>query len=50
MNNAVLAGMALGVIIGAVGITLCKPAQNIVKRSTDVIRDETKSMMKKASN
>ncbi|MBQ3213896.1 MAG: hypothetical protein IJB10_02680 [Clostridia bacterium] len=47
MKNAVLAGMALGIMIGAVGISLCKPAQNVVKKGVDAMKEETKTIMRK---
>lgn len=47
MKNSVLAGMALGIMIGAVGVSLYKPAQNVVKKGVDAVKEETKSIMRK---
>lgn len=47
MKNAVLAGMALGIMIGAVGVSLYKPAQSVVKKGVDAVKEETKSIMRK---
>ena len=49
MKNTIIAGMILGMMIGAVGVTLYKPAQTIVKKSTEAIKDEAKAIMSKAS-
>lgn len=46
MKNALFVSMALGVMIGAVGVSLCKPAQNFVKNSTDAIREEAQALVK----
>ena len=48
MKNSIIAGMILGMMIGAVGVTIYKPAQTIVKKSTDAVKDEAKSMLNKA--
>ena len=47
MKNAVLAGMALGIMIGAVGVSLYKPAQNIVKKGTEAVKEEAKTIIRK---
>lgn len=50
MKNALFMSMALGVMIGAVGVGLCKPAQKFVQNSTEAIKEEAKSLMKKSSS
>ncbi len=47
MKNAVLAGMALGILVGAVGVSLYKPAQNIVKKGAEAVKEEAQSIMRK---
>jgi len=47
MKNALLVSMALGIMIGAVGVSLYKPAQNFVKKSTEAIKEEAKSLCNK---
>ena len=49
MKSSFLASMALGVLVGAVGVSLYKPAQNIVKKSAEAVKDEAKVLMNKAS-
>lgn len=47
MKNALFMSMALGVMIGAVGVSLCKPAQKFVQNSTDAIKEEAQAFIKK---
>ena len=47
MKNAVLAGMALGIMVGAIGVSLYKPAQNVVRKGVEAVKEETKSIMRK---
>ena len=48
MKNSVMVGLALGMIIGAVGVTMYKPAQNIVRKGTNAIKEEAEAMINKA--
>lgn len=50
MKNSVMVGLALGMIIGAVGVTFYKPAQNIVKKGTNAIKEEAEAMLNKVKN
>ncbi|MBQ3048157.1 MAG: hypothetical protein IJD48_03995 [Clostridia bacterium] len=50
MKNSVLVGMALGIIVGAVGATLYQPAQKVIKKGTEAVKEETQSMLNKAAN
>ena len=49
MKNSFLTSMALGILVGAIGVSLYKPAQNIVKKSAEAIKDEAKTIMNKTS-
>ena len=49
MKNSFLASMALGIFVGAVAVSLYKPAQNVVKKSAEAVKDEAKAIMNKAS-
>lgn len=49
MKNSVLVGMALGIIVGAVGATLYKPAQNVIRKGTEAVKDEAQAMLHKAA-
>ncbi len=47
MKNALFVSMALGMMIGAVGVSLYKPAQKFVQNSTEAIKEEAQTFMKK---
>ncbi len=47
MKNLLYTGIAIGVMIGAVGVSLCKPAQKFVQNSTEAIKEEAQTLMKK---
>ena len=47
MKGALLVSMALGVMVGAIGVSLCKPAQDLIQRSAESIKDESKSLIEK---
>jgi len=49
MKNSVLVGMALGIIVGAVGATLYKPAQSVIKKGTEAVKEEAQTMLNKAA-
>lgn len=46
MKNLLYTGIALGVMIGAVGVSLCKPAQKFVKNTTEAVKEEAQNLMK----
>lgn len=48
MKNALLVSMALGIMVGAIGVSLYKPAQNFVQKSTEAIKDEAKTLINKS--
>lgn len=48
MKNALLVSMALGVMVGAIGVSLCKPAQKFVQNSAEAIKDEAKTLINKS--
>ncbi len=47
MKNTLLVGMVLGVMVGAIGVSLSKPAQKFVRNSTEAIKDEAKTLINK---
>lgn len=47
MKGALLVSMALGVMVGAIGVSLCKPAQDFVQKSAESIKDEAKTLINK---
>ena len=49
MKNMVFVGMVLGFTIGAIGVSLCRPAQNFIKNSAEAIKEEAEAMIKKNS-
>ena len=49
MKNSILASMVLGILVGAVGVSIYKPAQNVIKKSAEAVKDEAKAIMNKAS-
>ena len=49
MKNSFLASMALGILVGAVSVSLYKPAQNVIRKSAEAVKDEAKAIMNKAS-
>jgi len=49
MKADVLLGIILGVVAGATVVTLCKPAQDAVKKGTEMVKTEAKNMMEKGT-
>lgn len=47
MKDSTVLGMLAGVIIGAVTVTMCKPAQKIVQKGTEAIKEEAMSLANK---
>ena len=48
MKDSTFITLALGMIIGAVGVSMYKPAQNVVKKGTEMVKEEAKNLIKKA--
>lgn len=49
MKNNILCGMIVGCFVGATIVTFCKPAQNIIKKGTKMIKEETKNIFIKSN-
>ena len=47
MKDSTFITLALGMIIGAVTVSMCKPAQNAVKKGTEMVKDEAKQLINK---
>jgi len=47
MKDSTILGMLAGVIIGAVTVSMCKPAQKIVKKGTEAIKEEAMNLANK---
>ena len=47
MNDSTVLGMIAGVIIGAVTVSMCKPAQKLVKKGADAIKEEAMNLANK---
>ena len=50
MKDSTFITLALGMIIGAVGVSMYKPAQNVVKKGAEMVKDETKQIMNKSKD
>ena len=50
MKGSTILGVMLGVVIGAVGVTMYKPAQTAVRNSTNAIKDEAETLIEKVKN
>ena len=48
MKDSTFITLALGMIIGAVGVSMYKPAQNVVKKGTEMVKEEAKNLINKA--
>ncbi len=42
-------GLAVGMLIGAVAVTLYKPAQNAVKKGTNFVKNKTDELLNNSS-
>ncbi len=49
MKADVLLGIILGAVAGATIVTLYKPAQNAVKKGTEMVKEEAIQMMEKGT-
>lgn len=49
MKADVLLGIIMGAVAGATFVTLYKPAQNAVKKGTEMVKSEAKNMMEKGT-
>ena len=47
MKDSTILGMLAGVIIDAVTVSMCKPAQKIVKKGTEAIKEEAMNLANK---
>lgn len=47
MKDSTLITIALGMLIGAVGVSMYKPAQNVVKKGTQAVKEGAKDIVKK---
>ncbi len=47
MKDSLLWGMLAGVCIGAVTVAMCRPAQNIVRKSAEAIKEEASALANK---
>ena len=47
MKDSTILGMLAGVMIGAITVSMCKPAQKIVKKGTEAIKEEAMNLANK---
>lgn len=47
MKDSTIITLALGMIIGAVTVSMCKPAQTAVRKGTEMVKDEAKQLINK---
>ena len=47
MKDSTVLGMIAGIIIGAVTVSMCKPAQKIVRKGTEAIKEEAMNLANK---
>lgn len=50
MKSDVFIGIVLGTLIGATVATFYKPAQNVVKKGTEMVKEEASTMLSKVKN
>lgn len=47
MKDCTVLGMIAGIMIGAVTVSMCKPAQKIVQKGTEAIKEEAMNLANK---
>ena len=50
MKDSTFITLALGMIIGAVGVSMYKPAQKTIKEGTKMVKSEAKQLINKVKN
>lgn len=48
MKSDIIFGVLLGTVVGATVATFYKPAQNMVKKGTEMVKNEATSILNKA--
>ena len=50
MKSDIIFGVLLGTVVGATVATFYKPAQNMVKKGTEMVKNEASNVLKKVKN